>query len=50
MNINTMDDVLLLKAQFNQKMRKKRILIYRKSKLKLREENKQKTKLITITE
>jgi hypothetical protein len=45
MKINTLDDMLTKKTHFNQKKRKVRISIYKKSKLKLRKENKQKNKI-----
>jgi predicted component of viral defense system (DUF524 family) len=45
MKINTLDDMLIKKTHFNQKKRKVRISIYKKSKLKLRKENKQKNKI-----
>ena len=45
MQINKLDAILTKKTNFNQKKRKERISIYKKSKLKLREENKQKNKI-----
>ena len=45
MKINEFEDMLIKKKQLDQKQRKKRISMYRKSKLKLREANQQKSKI-----
>jgi hypothetical protein len=48
MKIKTFDEMLTEKTHFNQKKRKERISIYRKKMKKLKEVNKQKSKIAKI--
>jgi len=48
MKINALDDMLMEKAYYNQKKRKERISTFRRSKLKLKLQNKQKNMINKI--